>query len=174
MTDAGAYTLSPSLYGTFDQGGNVSEWNEAKFVDLSGTFVGRGIRGGAFNYHTDPDCCGYAYLSAGQWNYDLPTGLNDHRGFRVASVPGAAGVSGDFDGSGKVDAGDYVRWRYNNGSAADYSAWRARFGNSVAASGASIESVTVPEPTSLALIFVVAAMAYALAGNRRTGKAPRR
>jgi len=28
MTDVGAYTLSASDYGTFDQGGNVFEWNE--------------------------------------------------------------------------------------------------------------------------------------------------
>jgi len=29
MTDVGAYTSSDSPYGTFDQGGNVWEWNEA-------------------------------------------------------------------------------------------------------------------------------------------------
>ena len=28
MTDVGAYTSAPSPYGTFDQGGNVREWNE--------------------------------------------------------------------------------------------------------------------------------------------------
>jgi formylglycine-generating enzyme len=28
LTDVGAYALSPSPYGTFDQGGNVSEWTE--------------------------------------------------------------------------------------------------------------------------------------------------
>ena len=38
-TDVGAYTLSASPYGTFDQGGNVSEWNE---TGLGSTL---GIRG---------------------------------------------------------------------------------------------------------------------------------
>ena len=40
VTGVGAYTGSPSPYGTFDQAGNVSEWNE---VDHS-------IYGGAYNY----------------------------------------------------------------------------------------------------------------------------
>jgi len=40
MTDVGAYTASESPYGTFDQGGNVFEWNEA--VTLSSFRVLRG------------------------------------------------------------------------------------------------------------------------------------
>jgi formylglycine-generating enzyme required for sulfatase activity len=44
LTPAGSYTGSPSPYGTFDQGGNVLEWNETlKAIDAS-----RGIRGGDF------------------------------------------------------------------------------------------------------------------------------
>ena len=42
FTPVGSYTGSASPYGTFDQGGNVWEWNEAIF---SGPF--RGYRGGA-------------------------------------------------------------------------------------------------------------------------------
>lgn len=42
LTNVGAFTGSPSSYGTFDQSGNVSEWN-----DLSGqSGPQRGIRGG--------------------------------------------------------------------------------------------------------------------------------
>ena len=44
LTDAGAYTLSDSPYGTLDQGGNVGEWNEAKVSAGK-----RGRRGGAWN-----------------------------------------------------------------------------------------------------------------------------
>lgn len=47
LTDAGAYTLSDSAYGTFDQAGNVWEWNEAFFSDDS--FGIRTLRGGAWN-----------------------------------------------------------------------------------------------------------------------------
>ena len=43
LTDAGAYTLSGSPYGTFDQGGNVQEWNETLFNNS----LIRGQRGGS-------------------------------------------------------------------------------------------------------------------------------
>ena len=47
LTDVGAYGLSASPYGTFDQSGNVWEWNET----LIGPY--RGVRGGAWNSDTD-------------------------------------------------------------------------------------------------------------------------
>jgi sulfatase modifying factor 1 len=43
VTDVGAYTQSVSPNGTFDQGGNVSEWNEAIIDSLR-----RRLRGGSF------------------------------------------------------------------------------------------------------------------------------
>ena len=46
LTDVGAYTASTSPYGTFDQAGNVMEWNEA-IINRFGTH-GRGVRGGSF------------------------------------------------------------------------------------------------------------------------------
>ena len=39
----GSYTGSPSPFGTFDQGGNVSEWNETAHGPE------RGVRGGAYD-----------------------------------------------------------------------------------------------------------------------------
>jgi hypothetical protein len=44
LTNVGAYTLSASPYGTFDQGGNVYEWME----DILGGTVFRVLRGGSF------------------------------------------------------------------------------------------------------------------------------
>ena len=50
LTDVGAFSVAGSFYGTFDQGGNVSEWNDAVIESA------RGCRGGAwasmgFNLH---------------------------------------------------------------------------------------------------------------------------
>jgi formylglycine-generating enzyme required for sulfatase activity len=42
LTDVGAYASSPSFYGTFDQGGNVDEWNE------TGDGSERGVGGGSW------------------------------------------------------------------------------------------------------------------------------
>ena len=77
-------------------------------------------------------------------------------------LPGvAAGVAGDYNGNGVVDAADYVLWR-NGGplqnevntpgvvDSSDYTAWRARFGNTSGA-GSSLSGSAVPEPGTLAL-----------------------
>jgi formylglycine-generating enzyme required for sulfatase activity len=74
-TDVGSYTGSPSPYGTFDQGGNVMEWNE---IIIQGS--DRCVRGGTLlNSPT--------FLAASvRVAYD-PTINNDLVGFRVASIP---------------------------------------------------------------------------------------
>ena len=74
VSDVGAYTASASPAGTFDQGGNVWEWNEAI---IGGSL--RGQRGGAFS--RDP-----MFLAASERNAGLPTFEDDSMGFRVASV----------------------------------------------------------------------------------------
>jgi formylglycine-generating enzyme required for sulfatase activity len=47
-TEVGEHENSGSPYGTFDQGGNVMEWNES--IPL---FGGRGLRGGAYQFGSD-------------------------------------------------------------------------------------------------------------------------
>lgn len=74
LTDIGAYASAPSYYGTFDQGGNVFEWNEAL---ISGSF--RGSRGGSWNY-------GANLLRASYRSFPDPPESNTV-GFRVATVP---------------------------------------------------------------------------------------
>lgn len=46
-TDVGAHENSNSAYGTFDQGGNVYEWNES-IVRQDVTYASRCLRGGSF------------------------------------------------------------------------------------------------------------------------------
>jgi formylglycine-generating enzyme required for sulfatase activity len=93
LTYVGSYTAKPSdsAYGTFDQGGNVSEWNE----DVVGSY--RGVRGGSF---ADP--IGYA-ASYGRY-YGTPTNESHTLGFRAAGV---AVLDGDDD----VDLYDYALWQ---------------------------------------------------------------
>jgi formylglycine-generating enzyme required for sulfatase activity len=47
-TNVGEFENSASPYGTFDQGGNVWEWNEA-IPYISGSYAYRGLRGGSFS-----------------------------------------------------------------------------------------------------------------------------
>jgi sulfatase modifying factor 1 len=141
LTDVGAYTSSSSYYGTFDQGGNVEEWNEFR---LNQPY--RGVRGGSWNGGT-------LYSLASDHEIAFPTSELADLGFRVATL--TVPVPGDFDGNGTVEPADYLVWRHNNGSVADYNLWRAHYGQSISGSGASIESASVPEPSSLALLMVL-------------------
>lgn len=77
LTDQGAYTLSTSPYGTFDQGGNVWEWNEALIGSSS-----RGVRGGSWS------SLGSDFLHANFRNSlgSPPTTEGPTFGFRVASA----------------------------------------------------------------------------------------
>ncbi len=75
LTDAGAYAFATSPYGTFDQGGNVWEWNEAL---ISGS--NRGFRGGSFGN-------GSGVMQSSVRNFADPTNELYLIGFRVATVP---------------------------------------------------------------------------------------
>jgi formylglycine-generating enzyme required for sulfatase activity len=80
IANVGSYTGSPSPYGTFDQGGNVWEWNETV---IGG---GRGVRGGT--------CCtpltNVTYLAASSQFSNAPTAEENLVGFRVVPEPGVA------------------------------------------------------------------------------------
>ena len=98
------------------------------------------------------------------------------------AVPGvAAGLPGDFNDDGTVDAADYTVWADNRGSTfdlggngdetggsagvvdvVDYSLWKTSFGDTAAGSA----TATVPEPTSL-LVAIVGMLALALINRRR-------
>ena len=89
-----------------------------------------------------------------------------------------AGLEGDYNKDGIVDAADYTFWRDARGAnvvagsgadgnrdgvvnQADYVLWKARFGNTLA--GGSSQPVKVPEPTGQQWLWVVLTMAAAMA-----------
>jgi len=77
-TEVGSYTGSASPNGTFDQGGNVWEWNEAIVAVPGGSQ--RGVRGGSFN-------AAPGSLAAGVRSLQPPGDELDLVGFRVSTVP---------------------------------------------------------------------------------------
>jgi hypothetical protein len=103
----------------------------------------------------------------------LQTGMNNpsigavvYGAVTVPPLPGA-GITGDYNNNGVVDAADYVLWR-NGGplqndpttgiQQGDYDTWRANFGRTAArGSGLPAAASAVPEPTAAALLVVAVA-----------------
>jgi len=74
-TLVGEFEFSESPYGTFDQGGNLWEWNETAIFGSS-----RALRGGGWGYNSG--------LLHASYRYGLDPSYEDaYKGFRVASVP---------------------------------------------------------------------------------------
>jgi hypothetical protein len=86
-------------------------------------------------------------------DYFSTTGTAGSDDYILTSLLGA-GLAGDYNGNGVVDAADYVLWRKDPGSyggPGGYATWRSHFGET-AGSGSSLGSAAaVPEPTGLAL-----------------------
>ncbi|MCK4661069.1 MAG: SUMF1/EgtB/PvdO family nonheme iron enzyme [Phycisphaerae bacterium] len=95
--DVGAYTAKPSVsaYGTFDQSGNMCEWNEAVIE------VNRGVRGGAW-------FGSWFYLPASYRGNGYPMDVCSTLGFRLASPPCN---DGDADQDGDVDLRDFAQFQ---------------------------------------------------------------
>lgn len=79
-TEIGAHENSSSPYGTFDQGGNVFEWNEKVVYNFF-----RGMRGGDFDGAD-------TYMRATFELYNTATHENSGVGFRVIRVPEPASI----------------------------------------------------------------------------------
>lgn len=77
-TVAGQFKSSASAYGTFDQGGNLWEWNEA-VPHIYGDVAARYLRGGSFSVNS-------YFLKSGDRNSDRPTYGDYDYGFRVVQV----------------------------------------------------------------------------------------
>ena len=80
----------------------------------------------------------------------------------------AAGLPGDYNQNGSVDAGDYVVWRKKLGSgtslpnddtpgvgADEYTRWRAHYGQpSGSGTAAVLGGAAVPEPTGVSMLLI--------------------
>jgi formylglycine-generating enzyme len=77
LTDVGAFSGSGSFYGTFDQSGNVYQWNDLDGLASSGS--SRGLRGGRWS---DPSPFG---LSSSYSLSGAPSDESNVIGFRLAS-----------------------------------------------------------------------------------------
>jgi hypothetical protein len=89
LSDVGAYSDDASYYGTYDQGGNVWEWN-----DTMPNSSARGVRGGSYTRDE-------TRLKSSSGSNDVPDAEYAGFGFRIASLGGAADI--DSDGLSNVD-----------------------------------------------------------------------
>jgi len=110
-TEVGEWENSASPYGTFDQGGNITEWNEAIVAGE------RGFRGGGIN-------SGALGLSAPYLGNNTPGHAFSTYGFRVAQASApiadangpyflAAGEDLQLDGSGSNSVSPIVSWLWD-------------------------------------------------------------
>ncbi len=97
----------------------------------------------------------------------------------------SAGIPGDYNNNGTVDAGDYVLYRKYAGTthvlpndptggtvgSAQYNTWRSHFGQPPG-SGAGVSSAAVPEPSAAGIAAFVCLVALATRGTARRCLAP--
>ncbi len=82
LTPVGSFPNSHSYYGTFDQGGDVLQWNDASFQEIFRISPRklRGVRGGCANSFAES-------MQSSARGGDSPSSKVGLLGFRVATVP---------------------------------------------------------------------------------------
>ncbi|MBL8879706.1 MAG: SUMF1/EgtB/PvdO family nonheme iron enzyme [Phycisphaerales bacterium] len=110
-SNVGEFENSASPYGTFDQGGNVWEWTDTRYLNVNGGLTLRRIIRGASYYPSvvqqQPD--GFMCMHSA-WREDQPPVAGVGRyGFRLARV------NNDCNGNGQVDQAEIAA-----GTAHDY------------------------------------------------------
>jgi formylglycine-generating enzyme required for sulfatase activity len=103
LTDVGAFSGSGSFYGTFDQSGNVHQWNDLDGLASSGS--SRGLRGGIW-YYGSP-----FYLSSSLSFSDVPSIEFLDIGFRLASPVAVPEPSTWVMGLVGIACGGWQMWR---------------------------------------------------------------
>jgi hypothetical protein len=95
--------------------------------------------------------------------------LDGETEFRIGAVEYAelAGLDGDYNGDGSVDAADYVVWRKNPGMFGDqqgYDNWVANFGATAGGGAGAVGAV--PEPPATGTVIIAASIVVALRFRR--------
>ncbi|MCX8052267.1 MAG: SUMF1/EgtB/PvdO family nonheme iron enzyme, partial [Armatimonadetes bacterium] len=103
-TEVGAHGNSESAYGTFDQGGNVSEWNESLVLEWD--YACRGLRGGSYEdtdtlmrstcrsyYFPDEECFSFGFRVS-QAIYESSTQVTPEPSSVFALLVGLTGAIG--------------------------------------------------------------------------------
>jgi hypothetical protein len=197
----GSETLIP---GTLTLTGNLTNGENSHWlIGLDGTSAGKLAVGGNLDLlATDSlDIVGtgsgsswviatYAGTLSGTFDsvtagYSVEYGTGSNSQITLNLLP--AGLPGDFNSDGKVDAGDYVTWRKNDGTnnalANDsglgtpigqphYNLWRANFGNPPGSgSGSALgDPSAVPEPAAILLVLIGIVTLPAASARRRRAK----
>ena len=139
-TTAGTQYDRLAVAGAVALDGNLS----VSLVNLGGgTFVPS--VGNTFTIITATDGVG------GSFDHILgPDGFNWRVNLTANIVQLVVGNPGDFNNDGKVDGGDYVKWRNDGGGPLNYNAWRSHFGTTYG-SGSGVGGSAVPEPSACLL-----------------------
>jgi len=103
LTDVGAFSGSGSFYGTFDQSGNVFQWNDLDGLASSGS--SRGLRGGRWS-SSNP-----FYLSSSNSDSFDPSYEYNYFGFRLASPVAVPEPSTWVMAAGGLACAGWGAWR---------------------------------------------------------------
>lgn len=162
VLDSGGLTLNGGSVALTDAGGLAA--GAYTLIDYAGT-----LGGNVANLGTPTGPAGFTYALS---NNVSNTSID------LQVTPVEFGIPGDFNSDGKVDAGDYVTWRKNDGTnnalandnglgipvgTAHYDLWRANFGNPPGSGSGLGGAGAVPEPTAFVLLWLV----VPLVGSRR-------
>jgi hypothetical protein len=152
-----------SITGSGELGNFFSSADGTKLYD-EGAMVSANFGGTQYNWSiTYQGNITWTDIDAGTVGSVNGTGGLDIVLVGVGSV--SAGLAGDYNNNGTVDAADYVVWRngpttlQNEGASPgvvdqdDYNFWRSQFGKSNSA-GAALTAAAVPEPGTLAIVLI--------------------
>jgi hypothetical protein len=143
-------------------GGSVNIVDAGGITDLTYTLFTYGsLAGSVANLGTPTGPAGFSYAL-------VDTGSSIQLEVSLPTLPG------DFNEDGVVDGADYVVWRKNGGTQAEFDEWRANFGATQGSGGGSSvappsneSNSAVPEPAAMGLVVIACTLVQFLRHARR-------